>query len=78
MLLNRQHSFCHNLATLCRSQRNASAKGTSAAIPSANQTAPSQLQEVIVAYASQTGTAQEIARNIQAETFKHGIRSKVF
>lgn len=58
-----------------RNQRKASTK----AAPSANGAAPTsqQAKEVIVAYASQTGTAQEIARNIQAESFKHGIQSKV-
>ena len=61
----------------CRSQRSASSKGAAAGTPDANGTAPSQLQDVIVAYASQTGTAQEIARNIQAESSKHGIHSKV-
>lgn len=61
----------------CRAQRNASSKGAAAGTPSANGTAPSQLQDVIVAYASQTGTAHEIARNIQAESSKHGIQSKV-
>ncbi|KAL3148407.1 hypothetical protein ABBQ38_013862 [Trebouxia sp. C0009 RCD-2024] len=60
-----------------RAQRNASSKGAAAGTPSANGTAPSQLQDVIVAYASQTGTAHEIARNIQAESSKHGIQSKV-
>ncbi|KAL0038154.1 hypothetical protein WJX79_005239 [Trebouxia sp. C0005] len=61
-----------------RQQRIASSKGNSAAAaPAANGAAPKQAQEVVVAYASQTGTAQEIARNIQAESSKHGIQSKV-
>lgn len=61
----------------CRSQRKASSKGAAAGTSGANGNAPSQLQDVVVAYASQTGTAQEIARNIQAESSKHGIQSKV-
>ena len=61
-----------------RQQRSASSKGSSAAAaPAVNGAAPKQAQEVVVAYASQTGTAQEIARNIQAESSKHGIQSKV-
>lgn len=62
----------------CRSQRKASSKGTAVGTPSVNGDASSQHQHVVVAYASQTGTAQEIARNIQAESSKHGIQSKVF
>ncbi len=61
-----------------RQQRIASSKGNSTtAAPTVNGAAPKQAQEVVVAYASQTGTAQEIARNIQAESSKHGIQSKV-
>ena len=55
-----------------RAQRDASAKAASSAASKADK-AP----EVIVTYASQTGTAQEIAKNIQAESSQHGIRSKV-
>lgn len=71
-------SGCRDLGKFVRrSQRNASSRPAAAGTPEANGTAPSQLQDVIVAYASQTGTAQEIARNIQAESSKHGIQSKV-
>lgn len=35
------------------------------------------VREVIVAYASQTGTAHEIAKGIQAESASHGIKSQV-
>lgn len=33
--------------------------------------------EVVVLYASQTGTAQEVARTIQASSAEHKIKSKV-
>ena len=62
-----------------RQQRSASAKGgPGAGAHASRDAAHKQAQEVIVAYASQTGTAQEIARNIQAESSKHGIQSKVY
>lgn len=32
--------------------------------------------EAVILFASQTGTAQEVARTIQAESAKHGIKSK--
>lgn len=60
-----------------RQQRSASAQGgPAAAAHGPKDAAHKQAQEVIVAYASQTGTAQEIARNIQAESSKHGVQSK--
>ena len=34
-------------------------------------------KELLIAYASQTGTAQEIAKGIQAESAAHGVKSKV-
>lgn len=36
-----------------------------------------EVREVVVAYASQTGTAHEIAKGIQAESASHGVKSKV-
>ena len=36
-----------------------------------------EAREVVVAYASQTGTAHEIAKGIQAESASHGVKSKV-
>lgn len=65
---SRTQYACH----IFRAQRDASAKAASSAASKAG-TAP----EVIVTYASQTGTAQEIAKNIQAESSQHGVRSKV-
>lgn len=38
----------------------------------------SEAKQVLVTYASQTGTAQEIAKGIQAESAAHGIQSKVY
>ena len=43
----------------------------------AQQPKADAVREVIVAYASQTGTAHEIAKGIQAESASHGIKSQV-
>lgn len=50
----------------CRAQRAQAQKASKVAQP-----------PVVVLYASQTGTAQEIARSIQAMSGDHGIKSQV-
>ena len=40
------------------------------------EAAAAAVPEAVILYASQTGTAQEVARNIQAESAKHGVKSK--
>lgn len=50
----------------CRAQRAQAQKASKVAQP-----------PVVVLYASQTGTAQEIARSIQATSGEHGIKSQV-
>lgn len=68
------HGSFHRYVCCRRSQRGASAKSASA---NGHAASPAQPAEVIITYASQTGTAQEIARNIQAESSQHGVQSKV-
>ena len=55
---------------MCRAER---AKSKAAA----DKVKAEPVKEVTVVYASQTGTAQEIAKGIQAESNSHGIKSRV-
>lgn len=52
-------------------------EAAAAAAAEAAVAAAAAVPEAIILYASQTGTAQEVARNIQAESAKHGVKSKV-
>lgn len=53
-------------APLCRAQRAQASKVQKAVQP-----------EVTVLYASQTGTAQEVARSVQAASAEHNVKSRV-
>jgi sulfite reductase alpha subunit-like flavoprotein len=53
---------CRGRSLCCRAQRAAKAAAS---------------KEVVVLYASQTGTAQEIAKGIQAEAESQGLKAKV-
>lgn len=50
----------------CRAQKSERAKVTTGAV-----------KEATILYGSQTGTAQDIAMSIQADSLGHGVKSKV-
>ena len=62
------------MTEFAENRRQQRAQGNKLAAEAAEREA--QASDVIIAYASQTGTVQEIAKGIQAESAAHGIKSK--